>query len=319
MNKELNAKAKAMAEAKARAKAEARPQPIGSARLRPVIASSLVGAARSGAVRVSNGKGRSSWLAVAPHAWHGPAVAPSGCRSATPGLSGPRYFAEELFQATAAAPAAMKSDKVITFASAPEIVLIVESGADEFTFDNTWPDGTPKVSHYRQTDFHPRAGRSRRCDQRHLAEEEVRAHARAVGLMQGRQLRLPEPRVVCHEGRRPRFSKASVWGCHPDNPSDEDEHYELVADRLDEAALPGYSTKGLALWEDDFVYVTADSCKQKALAIPRDQALMILRPTWDNFIHKGVVNTRPDVSEPHSKRKRGRRSSVRPGAEDKRG
>ena len=52
-------------------------------------------------------------------------------------------------------PQATRNEKVIKFAPTPELILVLESGADEFTLDNTWPDGAPKASHHREKKFFP--------------------------------------------------------------------------------------------------------------------------------------------------------------------
>ena len=122
------------------------------------------------------------------------------------------------------------------FNSMHERVFVSEPAADEFTFDNKWPDGTPKLSRQKEKLFHPRQGSCRRHWWRSL-EDEVSAHAHALDLMRGREVPYGEARVMCHDGRRPWFSKASGWGFHPEGPADE--HYELAEGELDEAALPG--------------------------------------------------------------------------------
>jgi hypothetical protein len=102
---------------------------------------------------------------------------------------------------------------------------------------------------------------------------------------------------------RPRFSKASEWGIYPDFPADE--HYELAEGELDEAALPGYSSKELVIWGEGNVYMTASSGKQQVLAMPRDQAVMLLAPKWGNYIHKGSVAARPGGTAPNHEPQQG--------------
>ena len=82
------------------------------------------------------------------------AVAASGVCSVSSGLSGPRFFAEDLFLAAPAVAATMPNKKVI-FNLMPDMVFVFESGADEFTFDNTWPDGSPKTSFHKKRLSHP--------------------------------------------------------------------------------------------------------------------------------------------------------------------
>ena len=83
----------------------------------------------------------------------------------------------------------------------------------------------------------------------HLAEEEVLSHSRALDLLSGKQLPLPEARIMCYDVRRPWFSKASLWGeCHEDDPADV--YYELADIVLNEAALPKYSSKELVIWKE---------------------------------------------------------------------
>ena len=58
------------------------------------------------------------------------------------------------------------------------------------------------------------------------------------------------------DGRHPRFSKASAWGFHPEDPADE--HYELAGGELNEAALPDYSSKELAIRDEGNVYIAGE-------------------------------------------------------------
>ena len=81
--------------------------------------------------------------------------------------------------------------KKVNFASQPHLIFVFESGADEFAFDNQWPDGSRKLSFHMETSYRPRRS-SRRERWRPFEGEEVLAHARALDLMRGRQLRLPE-------------------------------------------------------------------------------------------------------------------------------
>ena len=79
-------------------------------------------------------------------------------------------------------------------------------------------------------------------------KQEVLAHGRALDLMRGRQLSLRQARVLRYNGRRPEFTQASEWGCYPDDLTDAEEHFEVDDSELDEAMLPGYSSKELVVW-----------------------------------------------------------------------
>ena len=127
---------------------------------------------------------------------------PSGWRNTSSQPSGPRYFAEDFFSASPVLTVARpKPIKKVDFAAQPHIVFVVESGADEFTIGNRWPDGSSKASFHKERLFSPRR-RSRR-KRRHPVEAEVLAHARALDLMLGKEFPLPEARLSFHDGRRP--------------------------------------------------------------------------------------------------------------------
>ena len=110
------------------------------------------------------------------------AVAASGVRTISSELAGPRFFAEGLFSAAPALAVPMPA-KTVDLIMQPHMVFEVEAGADEFNFDNAWPDGSPKASFHKERLFH--LGRSSRREWWHPIEGEILAHARALDLMRG--------------------------------------------------------------------------------------------------------------------------------------
>ena len=89
--------------------------------------------------------------------------------------------------------------KELRFSNVHEIYEVVESGFDDYTFDNAWEDGTPKVStttrrHHRQQNT------IKRCSLVTAIEAHYRAMAFAFGTMPSN---LPVAHRVEHQGRIP--------------------------------------------------------------------------------------------------------------------
>ena len=167
-----------------------------------------------------------------------------------------------------------KSIKKVDFAAQPHLILVFESGSDEFTFDNRWPDGSPKVSCHKEKLFIPR--RRRRSNWCSPIEDEVIAHARALDLLRGQELPLPAARLLFHDGRQPRFEPSSGWlNYHDDNP--EDTYYELAESELVEESLPNYAAKELVIWKENFV-CRRDGAKLQVATIPHEEATVRLAP-----------------------------------------
>ena len=204
-------------------------------------------------------------------------------------------------------PKATSNDKVVKFVPTPELICVLESGADAFTFDNTWPDGARKVGHHREEVLYLRAQKkSRPCDQWHPFEEEVWAHARALELLHGKKKQFyGEARVLAHEGRRPWLSNESARGFHDSDP--EDDRFALEATDVDEAALESYSWKELVTSDKDDACMMVFSGERRPTSILRDQALVLLTPRWDDYCHKGLVPGKPGAAAPTLAKKRGRR------------
>ena len=97
--------------------------------------------------------------------------------------------------------------KAVRFAGQPSVVIIVDSGTDEFTFGNVNKDGTPKVS---QT-----AERRRKTRRGHCCpfSAEIVAHAKATDLLHGVDSPAwPEPRAIFFRGRCPIIAPPSFFG-----------------------------------------------------------------------------------------------------------
>jgi len=103
--------------------------------------------------------------------------------------------------------AASRQRKAVRFAEHPAVLLVTDSGSDEYTFDNKDAGGTPKVS---QTSIRRRKVRNRPgCP----ITAEIVAHAMATDLLMGVEpTSWPEPHCLLHRGRRPSFPKASLFG-----------------------------------------------------------------------------------------------------------
>ena len=66
----------------------------------------------------------------------------------------------------------------------------------------------------------------------------------------------------------------------------------------------------LVIWGEDFVYMR-NAAKFQVFTIPREEAMIIVAQTWDDYIHKGLVEPQPQVSMLDCReRKRGRWEST---------
>ena len=85
--------------------------------------------------------------------------------------------------------------KEVKFSDKVVFVYIVDTGVDEYTFDNVWEDGTPRVRQ-RKPSVKPKV-------QRFTPGSEVLAHQWAVQLFGGMTFSLPPPRKMTFYGRQP--------------------------------------------------------------------------------------------------------------------
>ena len=70
--------------------------------------------------------------------------------------SGPRFFAENFISAEPALAASQRIVQTREVAGHSPMYRTVDSGYDEFIFDNVCPDGSPKKSFHKEKLFHTR-------------------------------------------------------------------------------------------------------------------------------------------------------------------
>ena len=141
---------------------------------------------------------------------------------AAPG-SGPRYLKGDDITALAAVSAliakrpATKVEK-LRFDADGDIISIVDSGQDHFTFDNKWPHASPK------TCFRKRAlKRTSRPEGMNPKLDETIPHQVAMSWMAGDIVcKLPAACALTHEGLVPSYPQKSDWGWPETGPDDED-------------------------------------------------------------------------------------------------
>ena len=190
-----------------------------------------------------------------------------------------------------------KPEKILRFAEFSEWYDIVDDGMDEFTFDNTWPDGTPCVGI---------TGRPRKPVEPRSTESSIisaiKAHYRAVRWMSGDVLPLNgykmfTPRRIIYNGRRPQYEEYD----------DNDEDVEFHLDPLQELSDPKcehYTERCLAHWTENEVYFVDDTFDDlTVLCVPIIDGLAVLGgDRWHGYHHVGVVPARPVACAAANKR-----------------
>ena len=171
-----------------------------------------------------------------------------------------------------------KPIKEVKFSDKVVFVYIVDTGVDEYTFDNVWEDGTPRVRQ-RKPSVKPRV-------QRFTPSSEVLAHQWAVQLFGGMTFSLPPPRKLTFYGRQPIFEDYS-----------EDEHdevfdeLEMIDIDLSDKKYSFYTHKPLAAWRNDEV-TTIDGVGKETVTWSRVDGLLGLDPVWAQYYHVGDVPLR---------------------------
>jgi hypothetical protein len=186
----------------------------------------------------------------------------------------------------------------VRFTEQPSIVLLSDSGADEFTFDNVDKNGLPKVS---QTTAKRRKTRRGHCCP---FGAEIVAHAKATDLLRGVDSKAwPEPHSIFFKGRCPIMAPPSFFGEAQEvdysgaDFAHENAHWELPMHLRTEMDYPRHSMRDLVIWTDDFVYMrVADTMHVNKL--PRDEAMKLLVPIWEQYVHKGAVELAARVPPP---------------------
>ena len=171
--------------------------------------------------------------------------------------------------------------KQTRFATIAEWYSIEDDEFTEFTFDNTWPDGTPKVRNIsKRREGPPPRSRS-------SIAESIWAHRRAVEWVTG-GIRddLQHARSICHVGRVP------VYEDYPDNELDIE--FYMDQDILNKT-FDMYSLKDLVVWDRTEVYYIdwdADNM-QFVVHDPRDHGIAKLATRWTQCYHVGDVPAKP--------------------------
>ena len=162
--------------------------------------------------------------------------------------------------------------KRVSFSELVEVYEIEDSEVDEFTFDNKWHDGTPKVC-ARRTTIHPHP-------ERHMPSCVVWAHHMATLLFGGDPFDLPPARRILFEGRRVFFE---------DYPEEEDDVFE-TSDPIDidlyDKYYEFYTHKPLVYWTEVDA-TTINAVGDGVVSWPRGSAATHLCASWRQYCHIG--------------------------------
>ena len=162
--------------------------------------------------------------------------------------------------------------KSVSFSELVEVYEIEDSEVDEFTFDNKWHDGTPKVC-ARRTTIHPHPAR-------HMPSCVVWAHHMATLLFGGDPFDLPPARRILFEGRRVFFE---------DYPEEEDDVFE-TSDPIDidlfDKYYEFYTHKPLVYWTEVDA-TTINAVGDGVVSWPRGSAATHLCASWRQYCHIG--------------------------------
>ena len=183
-------------------------------------------------------------------------------------------------RAVAEVPGITKPIKQTRFAE-EEWFYIEGDELDEYTFDNTWADGSRKVCQFSKQ----RVGPPPRRESSIAAS--IWAHRRAVAWVTGGICRdLPSARTIEHDGRLPSFS------VDPDD--DEDFEFRLDQDILNQD-VPDYTLKNLAIWDDTSVCYLDETGDGDLIMVcdSRQDGLQNLETLWPLYHHIGNVPPRP--------------------------
>ena len=174
----------------------------------------------------------------------------------------------------ACSPSALKVPQELRFADTAELFLLEESGCDEYTFDNYWDDGTPRVCH-RRSDPRPYVSGP-------IPRSQVIAHKRAVQLFAGLPVPVPPPRAVVFDGRRPNYEEYPE--VYYENDFDDEDPIDVD---LSNVNYEFYTHKPLAIWVDG--EVTTEDELGLVTTWDRTYGLWQLRETWQQYYHVGDV------------------------------
>ena len=180
----------------------------------------------------------------------------------------------------------LSKPQVLRFDDFIEYYWCVDDGNDEYTFDNCWRDGTPKVDHRFNT-RRPHVGK--KC----IATAEILAYRRAQCWCTGSLVDLPAPRIVDYAGRIAQYVENDF-----DEAADGDIEFEVEFNHADMAKYINYSHKPMAYWGKGKVFweeFNIDMQKYVTVEGSRKDAMACLGKDWSNYVHRGKIPTRPKV------------------------
>ena len=175
--------------------------------------------------------------------------------------------------------------KKVRFAAMSEVIDIVESGFDDYTFDNFDEQGRRRVNQPRDPDKPIVQVSDDELTMRRLKhrKHELLAHEKAVRWITGQIQYLRPAHESMHQGR--------VFYVYPVANDDPDVPFTLRYDRRKEGQFKNYSLLPVAIWDEDYVFRL--STDGKLLKMPRsaslDAQVQTIKSLQTEHFHVGLV------------------------------
>ena len=187
-------------------------------------------------------------------------------------------------------PYAVVPRKLVHFNDVIETIDLIETGHDNYTFDNFDSQGAPRVS---QTQG--RRNVSLPYKTKCIPADTIWAHQRAVSLtLEGLMDDLPAARPITFRGRRPRYGQPYVDDLNLDDEYSVEENPNTVD-------YVNVSYRPMAFWEEHVVYYQKfdlNSGRWVLRLTDRPVAERWTKKRWHGFCHSGMVPAlkTPDVN-----------------------